>query len=84
MSFSIQPLPPVMTTEEVAAVFRCPVASVARYVFAHELAAIQIGRERRFRAEDVLEFIARRPLTIRAKKLPTHNGRGRSGHTGRR
>ncbi|MCH7592222.1 MAG: helix-turn-helix domain-containing protein [Planctomycetes bacterium] len=82
MSFSIQPLPPVMTTEEVAALLRCPVASVARYVFSHELAAIQIGRERRFRAEDVLEFIAQRPLTIRAKRLPSRCGR--SGHTGRR
>ena len=83
MSSPIQPLPPVMTTEEVADLLRCPVASVARYVFAHELAAIQIGRERRFRAEDVLEFIALRPLTIRAKKLPARQGRGGSGPAGR-
>ena len=61
----IQPLPLVMTTEEVAAVLRCLPGTVARYVASHELPAIQIGRERRFRADDVLDFIAARPTTAR-------------------
>ncbi len=62
----IQPIPLVMTTDEVAELLRCSPRSVARYVFSHQLAAIQIGRERRFRAEDVLEFVAARPLTARS------------------
>ena len=61
----IQPLPAVMTTTEVAALLRCSESTVERYVHAHELDAIQIGRERRFRAEDVLEFVAARPSTRR-------------------
>jgi excisionase family DNA binding protein len=60
-SLPINPLPAVMTTEEVAAFFRCSEDTVARYVHRHELVAIQVGKERRFRAEDVLEFVARRP-----------------------
>jgi len=67
----IQPLPPVLTTNEVAALLRCEPPTVQRYVHNHELVAIQIGRERRFRAEDVLEFIATRPTTQRS------NGRTR-------
>jgi len=63
----IQPLPPVMTTEEVAAILRCSTATVARYVFAHQLVAVQIGRERRFRADDVLDFVASRPSTARSR-----------------
>lgn len=62
---AIQPMPPVMTSEEVAAVLRCEVATVTRYVHRHELDAIQVGRERRFRAEDVADFIARRPTLKR-------------------
>ena len=65
MSTPLQPLPLVMTTEEVAAVLRCSVETVERYVHAHELATIRIGRERRFRADDVLDFIAARPTTAR-------------------
>lgn len=61
----IQLLPPVMTTTEVAALLRCPETTVERYVHSHELDAILIGRERRFRADDVLEFIAGRPTTRR-------------------
>lgn len=64
----VQSLPPIMTTDEVAALLRCSTASVARYVFAHQLAAIQIGRQRRFRADDVLDFISSRPLTARTSK----------------
>ena len=61
----IQPLPPVLTTQEVAVILRCEEPTVERYVHRHELAAIQIGRERRFRAEDLLEFIATRPTKQR-------------------
>ena len=62
---AVQPLPLVMTTAEVAKLLRCSPKTVERYVFIHELAAIRIGRERRFRAEDVLEFVATRPTTAR-------------------
>ena len=62
----IHPLPPVMTTAEVADVLRTSAATVTRYVHSHQLAAILIGRERRFRAEDVMEFIAARPSTRRS------------------
>ena len=68
LSPPVRPLPAVMTTEEVAALFRCPVETVERYVHNHELVAIQIGRERWFRAEDVLEFIAKRPGNTRVGK----------------
>ena len=61
----IQPLPVVMTTEEVAELLRCSSATVARYVFSHRLVAVRIGRQRRFRADDVLDFIASRPTTTR-------------------
>ena len=70
-------LPPIMTTDEVATLLRCSPAAVVRYVFSHQLAAIQIGRERRFRAEDVLDFIASRPLTARSSK--THFRQCRDG-----
>ena len=55
-----------MTTEEVARLLRCKESTVERYVHAHEMDAILIGRERRFRGEDVLEFIAKRPTTKRS------------------
>ena len=64
----IQPLPPVMTTEEVAKLLRCEEKTVERYVHEHELSAILIGRNRRFRAEDVLEFIGTRQRTVRDGK----------------
>ena len=64
----IQPLPAVLTTKEAADVLRCTVETVERYVHNHELVAIQIGRERRFRADDVLEFIAARPTNTRGKQ----------------
>ena len=64
----IQPLPLVMTTEEVAELLRCSPTTVARYVFSHRLVAVQIGRERRFRAEDVLEFVSSRPTTARCDR----------------
>ena len=61
----IRPLPLIMTTDEVAALLRCPPATIKRYVFSHQLAAIRIGRERRFRADDVLDFVNSRPTTAR-------------------
>jgi len=54
-----------MTSAEVADLLRTSVATVKRYVHTHQLDAIQIGRERRFRAEDVMHFIAQRPSTKR-------------------
>lgn len=64
----VQPLPVVMTTEEVAELLRCPAVTVERYVYRHRLMAVQIGRQRRFRADDVLEFIASRPSTARCDR----------------
>lgn len=59
---AIQPIPLVMTTAEAAELLRCPVATVERYVHSHDLVAVQIGRERRIRGDDLLDFIAtRRP-----------------------
>ena len=69
-----QPLPLVLTTNEVAAVLRCSPATVNRYVFSHELTAIRIGRERRFRAEDVVDFIAMRPTTAQGRPKRARNG----------
>ena len=60
----IQPLPPIMTAAEVAAVLRCEEDVVVRYVHRHKLVAILIGRERRFRADDVLDFITAQPATV--------------------
>lgn len=74
-----QTLPLVMTTAEVAEVLRCSANSVARYVYAHELLAIRIGRERRFRAVDVIEFVARRPNTIKAPKRRPERPKTRQG-----
>ena len=67
-TFPIQPIPPVLTSEEVASVLRCSPETVGRYVHRHELVAIHIGRERRFRAEDVLEFIATRRSSCESRK----------------
>ena len=68
--FAIQPIPLVMTTTEVAELLRCSTTTVERYVHAHQLMAVRIGRERRFRAADVLEFVATRANTSRAKNRP--------------
>ena len=68
----ICPLPLIMTTEEVAALLRCNPETVERYVFGHQLVAVRIGRERRFRADDVLDFVNSRPTTA---------GSGRKGAT---
>ena len=65
---AVRPIPLIMTTEEVAEVLRCEVKTVERYVHEHALVAIQIGKERRFRADDVLDFVAARPATTRGAK----------------
>lgn len=62
---SFKPLPLVMDTQQVAKLFQCPVSTIERYVHVHELVAIQIGKERRFRADDVMDFIAARPSTVK-------------------
>ncbi len=77
MSTPLQPLPLVMTTEEVAAVLRCSVETVERYVHAHELATIRIGRERRFRADDMLDFVASRSTTARTSRNRTRRSKQR-------
>ena len=64
----IQPIPMVMDTQEVASLLRCSPKTVEGYVHAHDLVAIQIGRERRFRADDVMDFITARPSTARNGK----------------
>ena len=65
MTDQIQSLPPVMTTDEAAKWLRCEPETVARYVHSHDLVAVYVGKKRRIRAEDLLEFIARRPETKR-------------------
>ena len=56
-------LPPILTTKEVATILRCSEPTVIRYVHTHELRAVNIGRERRFRREDLMDFVNRRPAT---------------------
>jgi len=69
MSLSdLQPLPVILTTEEAAAVLRCEVTTVVGYVDTHDLKAIQIGRERRIRGADLLDFIAGKPLSTKGAK----------------
>ena len=76
---SLIPTGAVMTTQEVAEILRCSVATVDRYVHGHELEAVRIGRERRFRADDVLEFVARRPSTVHSTKARKRADRRLSG-----
>ena len=64
----IQPVPPVMTTDEVAGILRCEPATVERYVHSHELVAIRIGKHRRIRADDLLDFIASRESSANGKR----------------
>ena len=64
----IQPLPLIMNTQQVAELLQCSTATVERYVHSHELVAVRIGRERRFRAEDVLEFVAARPTASQDRR----------------
>lgn len=67
-SFAIQAIPLVMDTAEVAALLRCDAKTIERYVHEHKLRAIQIGRERRFRGDDVIDFIQARPTTTRGQR----------------
>lgn len=64
----IQPLPIIMDTEEVAQVLRCEVSTVERYVHSHDLVAVLIGKERRIRADDLLDFIASRESSANGKR----------------
>ncbi|UCE61496.1 MAG: helix-turn-helix domain-containing protein [Phycisphaerales bacterium] len=59
---AILPVPVVMTTAEAAQLLRCEPATVTRYVHSHELNAIKIGRERRIRGDDLLDFLKNRPV----------------------
>ncbi len=61
----IRPLPMVMTTQVVAKVLRCSEETVGRYILGHQLVAIHIGRERRIRAQDLLDFIDARPTSAK-------------------
>jgi len=63
-SVPIQPLPVVMTIEGVAQLLQCDVSTVNRYVHAHELRAIQIGREKRILGVDLWHFLCARPSTV--------------------
>ncbi len=65
---AIQPMPAILTTVEAAEVLRCKVGTIEGYIHAHELTAIQIGRERRIRGEDLLDFIASRPGTAKGNR----------------
>ena len=65
---AIQPIPPILTLDEAAAVLRCPTATVRRYIHTHVLPAVQIGKEARIRGEDLLDFVAARPVTTRGGK----------------
>lgn len=71
----IRPIPAVMTTDQVAKLLHCPPQTVERYVHAHELVAIMIGKERRIRAEDLLEFLASRPASAKSRRLHRTAGR---------
>jgi excisionase family DNA binding protein len=65
MDLPIERLPLIMSDEEVATLLRCKPETVKRYVHTGQLIAVQIGKQRRFRAEDVLEFVAGRRPTCR-------------------
>ncbi len=64
----IAPLPGVMTQKEVAEFLRCEESTVKRYVAQHELKTIQVGKGKRFKAEDVWDFVSSRPSTARPKR----------------
>ena len=80
----IQPVPLVMTTAEVAELLRCSPMTVERYVFRHRLAAIRIGRERRFRAADVLDFVAGLPITAQCDRRHLRRKTAEPGASGGR
>lgn len=52
---AIQPMPPLMTSEEVAAVLRCEVATVARYVHRRV-----VGRH--------LSVVRKRPMALKSSR----------------
>ena len=73
----ILPLPAIMTTKDVAGVLQCSVATVERYIHGQQLVAVQIGRERRVRADDFLDFLATRPATARKTRRVVNQDRRR-------
>ncbi len=56
-------LPPVLNTKETSLILRTTENTIRRYVHTHQLRAIRVGRERRFRLVDVLDFVNRRPAS---------------------
>ena len=55
--------PPVLNTKEASLILRTTENTIRRYVHTHQLRAIRVGRERRFRLVDVLDFVNRRPAS---------------------
>ncbi len=64
---ALQSVPVILTTGEAAEVLRCAEGTVVNYIHRHELQAVLIGRERRIRGEDLLDFIADRQPTNGSK-----------------
>ena len=64
----VQPLPLVLTIEEAAEALWCEPQTVVNYIHRHELDAILIGRERRIRGEDLIDFIRSRVSSCRSGK----------------
>ena len=56
-----------MTVKRVASLLECPESTVERYVHAHELRAIQIGREKRILGVDLWDFLCRRKGTAEVR-----------------
>ena len=65
---ALQPLPVILTTEQVAEVLQCDAKTVDGYVENHDLKIIQIGRDRRIRGADLLDFIAGKPLSTKGAR----------------
>ena len=65
---AVAQLPPILTVVEAAKWLRAHPNAVRRYIATHQLMAVKIGRYTRIRSEDLLEFIAARPLTVRTSK----------------
>lgn len=62
------PIPLVMTIAEAAKQIRAHPNAVRRYIATHQLMAARIGKFVRIRGEDLLEFLAARPITARTGK----------------
>lgn len=62
-SDGIEPIPVVMKVETAARICECEPTTIERYIHNGELDAVHVGKQRRIRGTDLLEFIARRPPT---------------------